>query len=617
MTRPRPERPAEPPPEPQQPYLASAFSWGSVSRSMSRELSEGHSKEDSLVWRLQQEVDRLRTENSSLKFQVAQLQSAIETLEFIPEKLVEQARLGPAALKYAPRDLYIVYSIKFAECVAYYGFAYIYVSFLSEELNFTDEEAGDLYSVYGLLCTVVGLQMGYVIDRLGVRRSAMIGTVASFFARFLSLVTYSKWWACLISLTFFPVGAAFGVPVLALGVRRYTHEENRGFAFSFFYACLCLACLIGSVIINRIRAYCLEPVTWFGVEWTWLRVVLFACVLFTVYTVPASCCLRDIQVLSDRPLKEQACCDYRPKEGTLVDATKEVIGQRRFWRLVAVTLIFCGVRMTFRHLDATFPKYFTRTFGPQAPFELILCINPIVTMVATPIVTGLLLKYKVRYDKSLIGGAFVSGLSMFCLAAWESFSGAILFVCLLSLGEAIWSPKLYEFSTMSAPEGREGMYVAITMAPMYLASVPVGTLSGWALNRWVPKEVGVEGRHGQLMWFILGLIGFSSPVLLWAFRNRLFKAGDDKPPEEEEEQPSKAGKMGLRTKLSAQEDDDDDAAASAATPAAAARAAPAAAEDKRRHHHHRHHHHHHQVKSQKIGRPTDLSRDDLGAADKA
>ena len=71
-----------------------------------------------------------------------------------------------------------------------------------------------------------------------------------------------------------------------------------------------------------------------------------------------------------------------------------------------------GVRMTFRHVDATFPKYFMRTYGPQAgdfdfethetheickkrylqaPFEIILAINPIVEMIGTPLMTGLLL----------------------------------------------------------------------------------------------------------------------------------------------------------------------------------------------------------------------------------
>ena len=32
--------------------------------------------------------------------------------------------------------------------------------------------------------------------------------------------------------------------------------------------------------------------------------------------------------------------------------------------------LFSGVRMTFRHVDATFPKYFIRTYGPQAPWDL-------------------------------------------------------------------------------------------------------------------------------------------------------------------------------------------------------------------------------------------------------
>ena len=54
-------------------------------------------------------------------------------------------------------------------------------------------------------------------------------------------------------------------------------------------------------------------------------------------------------------------------------------------------IAMAGVRMTFRHVDATFPKYFIRTYGPQAPFEIILAINPIVEMIGTPLMTGLLL----------------------------------------------------------------------------------------------------------------------------------------------------------------------------------------------------------------------------------
>eukprot|EP00438_Fugacium_kawagutii_P025769 Skav230050 [mRNA] locus=scaffold1221:30527:38471:+ [translate_table: standard] len=65
---------------------------------------------------------------------------------------------------------------------------------------------------------------------------------------------------------------------------------------------------------------------------------------------------------------------------------KEIAGQAKFWRLAAVTGIFIGaalamladpgVRMTFRHVDATFPKYFIRTYGPQATADEHRCWLP-------------------------------------------------------------------------------------------------------------------------------------------------------------------------------------------------------------------------------------------------
>jgi len=79
---------------------------------------------------------------------------------------------------------------------------------------------------------------------------------------------------------------------------------------------------------------------------------------------------------------------------------------------------------------------------------------------------------------------------------------------------------------MSAPEGREGVYVAITFAPMYLSSVPVGVLSGWALSTFCGRKAAPEDRQGQLMWFLIALTSFSSFLILHAFRHRLFPPED-------------------------------------------------------------------------------------------
>jgi len=51
------------------------------------------------------------------------------------------------ALCKAPRDLFIIFSIKFMETSAYFGFSYIYVAFLSDEFGMSDVEAGYIYAL--------------------------------------------------------------------------------------------------------------------------------------------------------------------------------------------------------------------------------------------------------------------------------------------------------------------------------------------------------------------------------------------------------------------------------------------------------------------------------------
>ena len=49
-----------------------------------------------------------------------------------------------------------------------------------------------------------------------------------------------------------------------------------------------------------------------------------------------------------------------------------------------------------------------------------------------------------------------------------------MFVATLSLGEAIWSPRWYDYSMSVAPDGREGVFTALSSAPLFLAMLPTG-----------------------------------------------------------------------------------------------------------------------------------------------
>merc|ERR1712113_1114999 len=47
-----------------------------------------------------------------------------------------------------------------------------------------------------------------------------------------------------------------------------------------------------------------------------------------------------------------------------------------------------------------------------------------------------------------------------------------------------------------------------------------------------PKNAKPEERRGGLLWFWVGVSVCTSPILLWVFRKKLLKRGEDKPPEQ-------------------------------------------------------------------------------------
>ena len=119
----------------------------------------------------------------------------------------------------------------------------------------SDIEAGLLYALYGVLCSVFGLIAGPVIDSLELRQALLLGTVPSFIARFGSALTLDSRFVSFCSISALPLGAAFGLPVFALGVRRFTHPENRAFAFTIFYAVLCASSAAGGFVIAFARTH--------------------------------------------------------------------------------------------------------------------------------------------------------------------------------------------------------------------------------------------------------------------------------------------------------------------------------------------------------------------------
>lgn len=79
------------------------------------------------------------------------------------------------------------------------------------------------------------------------------------------------------------------------------------------------------------------------------------------------------------------------------------------------------------------------------------------------------------------------------------------------VGEAIWSPRFYDYTVSVAPEGREATFMALSSAPIFAAKLPVGAVSGWLLATYCPAE---GSRNSSVMWLIIWLLTLSSPILI-------------------------------------------------------------------------------------------------------
>jgi len=209
---------------------------------------------------------------------------------------------------------------------------------------------------------------------------------------------------------------------------------------------------------------------------------------------------------------------FSPTKDGGLKILKETLQNKNFWRFLAVCMIMLNIRMIFRHLDATLPKYMIREFGKDVAKGTIYSINPALIIILVPLITAA--TTDVDPLVMIHHGSYVSALSVFFLAASTSITSCVLFVIFLSIGEAMWSPRLYDYTMKMCEEGKEGTYMALSSAPLFLAKLPVGFMSGYLLEKYCPED---GPRESRLMWLIIGLTTVFTPFLLTTFWGYLSK----------------------------------------------------------------------------------------------
>ena len=441
---------------------------------------------------------------------------------------------GFASLRGSPPELYKAYLLKFLDAYSYTSFSLIFALFLSEDFGFTDVQAGTYYGLWGALITLYGIMVGTLVDNIGVALSLRLGFLLSLIGRVCIFLTTSRVVLLINVLVTLPLGGCLGIPVLTTGIRRYTHKSNRGFAYGLFYVIMNLASLLAGPVVDFFTIWYNNEeengsITTTASGWTMTnhRAILLTGIITNVFACIVTFTVREIKVnqssddSSSVTNSESTVSQFTPKTGSVFKILKEITRTPSFRRFVVVCFITLNVRMIFRHLDATLPKFMVREFGEDVPKGTIYSINPALIVILVPIITAA--TTKVDPLVMIHYGTYVSAASVFFLAFSTTIWATIMFVIFLSIGEAMWSPRLYDYTMSVCQEGREGTFMALASAPLFLAKLPVGFLSGFLLERFCPEE---GERQSQTMWLIIGLITASSPILLTCLWGYVSKKDD-------------------------------------------------------------------------------------------
>ena len=174
--------------------------------------------------------------------------------------------------------------------------------------------------------------------------------------------------------------------------------------------------------------------------------------------------------------------------------------------------ILIPVQTLFAHNWLTLPLYIDRAFAGTFvgdSFEFFSNINPILIFVITPVVAALTARANVY--RMMIWGTLVMAAPTFLLVLPASPSLLLLYIFLMSIGEAMWQPRFLQLVAEIAPEGKTGIYMGIAQLPWFLTKLVTAAYAGFFLQAYCPA---VGPQNTEFMWLVYGIIAMISPVAL-------------------------------------------------------------------------------------------------------
>lgn len=481
------------------------------------------------------------------------------------------------ALGGSPRELWLLYGYKFAETTAYAMCLTTMTLSLKRDSGLGDEAASNYLLGYSILISIFAIAVGGLTDSLGLRRM-MVASIGLLFAARVGMgLTSNPWVLAVFGALPMALGMAVVAPLVSMGVKRFTTKETAAHGFAFYYIIMNVGFAVGGGLLDAFRTGIFAErndagkivnenagAIIAGYQFSTYKILFLSSLAGTVLSLLAVAFMRpaitegNFEDATAKPSDKGTSPTGRSLAGHVLaafastgSALRSAARERYFWIFMGLVAATLFVQAVNRHFSLTFPDYGIRVLGEGAKIGSVYgVLNPVLIIVLVPIVAALTKRVK-SFTMLIIGATISTGscflaaipghhfaglndtaLGRFVFIDWlgladspaalaanppcESYWPLMIFILVFTVGEAIWSPRFYQFTAECAPKGREATYLSLSTLPAFGAKFIVMSMSGLLLAEYVPvdkatKTVLPHPDHA-FVWVWIGVASAVTPI---------------------------------------------------------------------------------------------------------
>lgn len=395
------------------------------------------------------------------------------------------------------KSLIFMFIINFLVSLQYYILVTLIPLYFSNEHGFSDLASGIIFGGFGTVIGICSIYLSSNMHVIGFKRGLYLSFITGIigFGIMMINMTYLSLFAVHVIQA---ISCSLSWPFVEYGIKEFSTKEVRSISSSCFFISNYAAGITAGVFIDFLWYFMTDHSLMYFIVYAIGILALFIGIIFTLYC-------RDIDKIEQE--------DF---------SFKQVSSQKRFWRYCSLIFLLILLRSTcFGHLDATLPKYMVRVMDDNAHFGVMLTIHSITMMIGVFSLTTL--SFKFSSYSLIISGGLIGALGSSLLIFEDEMWAFVVFVMAISIGESIWVPRLLDYTYSIAPEGQEGVYLAMSNCPFYFGMIITGSTSGLMLDNFCPKD---DTDNCHLIWLVVFSSSVVIPLILVVF-SRLIKQPDD------------------------------------------------------------------------------------------